>query len=511
MRPLLLAAWLGALAPAATVVRGQPAVATTTIAVGQSAETVTRGALLELTLPAATSLTAPFDPNEIAVDAHFVSPSGKTIGVPGFYFQDYDRVVTGETEQLTPKGTPVWKVRFAPTEEGRHTFTVTVKDRAGAQTSPEGAFVCEPAASHGYLRVSKSDPHYFEFDDGTPYLAIGHNVCWYKKGHGTTDYDRWFGRMAENEENYARLWMPEWAFGLETERLGEYRLDRAWQLDYVLRLAESKGIYVKLCLSAWRRFEAGKANPKSIDPWRHLTTTSLGSCDFDDALWHLPEMDWAQMHGYYFFNEAMKRDAKDMAYFIPHWQDKIRAFGKPAMFAEFGLSQHAKEWWPKDTGGVNLHTGIWPAIMSGGCGTAMLWWWDNQIDPMDQYWNFKPLAQFTRDVPWTKQGFMPDTPECSSGLKAFLLEGTDLRLLWIYNQAYTWWNVVNGAKIDPIKGGQLTLDRMGADKTRYVVEWWDTYKGGVIKTEEVQAAHGQVILTVPDLANDIAAKVRKRR
>ena len=64
---------------------------------------------------------------------------------------------------------------------------------------------------------------------------------------------------------------------------------------------------------------------KSIDPNNHMTTTSLGSCDFDDALWHLPEMDWAQMHGYYFFGEAMKRDAKDMGYFVPLWLNKDKS------------------------------------------------------------------------------------------------------------------------------------------------------------------------------------------
>ena len=64
--------------------------------------------------------------------------------------------------------------------------------------------------------------------------------------------------MAENDENYARLWMPDWAFGLETEKIGTYNMDRAWQLDYVLSLAEHKGIYIKLCLSAWRRFEEGE-------------------------------------------------------------------------------------------------------------------------------------------------------------------------------------------------------------------------------------------------------------
>ena len=552
--------------------------------IAKSAEQVERFSLLELTFKAnATTAEAAFDPGQVAVDAIFVSPSGKTIAVAGFYYQDYTREVNGLSEKLTPKGEPVWKVRFAPAEVGSYTYKVTVKDKSGTKTSSKGTFVCVSSVNHGYLRVSKSDPHYFEFQDTTPYLAIGQNVCWYQKGHGTPDYDKWFGRMAENGENYARLWMPDNSFGLETEKIGSYNMDRAWQLDYVLSLAERKGIYIKLCLSAWRRFEEGKKNPywkeyggpceteldfftkdepkrhfrdrlryivarwgyspnimawelwnefntvkaynnnskelvewtaemaryiKSIDPNNHMTTTSLGSCDFDDSLWHLPEMDWAQMHGYYFFSEAMRRDAKDMGYFVPLWLNKIRSFGKPAMFAEFGISDKQLDVFKLDTTGVSLHTGIWSAVMSGGCGTAMLWYWDSQVDPWNLYHHFKPLAEFTHDVPWTTSGFMPEEPVCSDGLKSYMLEGPSLRLLWIYNTEYTWWNVIHGKKINPVKGGQVTVDRMGQNSV-CVVEWWDTYKGNVIRTENIQSVNGQIILNVPVLENDIAAKITK--
>jgi hypothetical protein len=551
--------------------------------VHQSAAQVRRCELLELTVALEGHYENPFDPAQIALDGHFISPSGQEIVVPGFLYQDYDRQVDGLTETLTPKGGPVWKVRFAPVEEGGYVYRVIAKDRSGTKTSAAGAFECIPSSSHGYLRVSKVDPHYFEFEDGAPYLAIGHNACWYRQGNGTPEYDRWFGEMAKNGENHARLWMPEWAFGLEHGRLGHYRLDRAWQLDYVLRLAEQKGIYIKLCVSAWRNFKKGKvvydkanggpcASPpefftreapkrlfknrlryivarwghsphimawelwnefntvagykenhrayldwtvemarylNSIDYWKHMTVQSLGSCNFDDALWHLPEMDWAQMHGYYYFNEAMRRDAKDMAYFIPLWQDKIRAFGKPALFAEFGISKHGKELREKDTEGVNLHNGIWSAIVTGGAGTAMLWWWDNQIHPMNQYWHFKPLAQFTADVPWTTQGFMPDVPAASDGLRCYALEGLSLRLLWIQNRKHTWWNVVHGKPVEPVKGGRVTLDRAGRDVS-YTVEWWDTYEGGIVKKERVTPVNGQIVLTVPDLEKDIAAKVIRK-
>ena len=553
--------------------------------IAKSSEEVERYSLLELTFKANVTAKAAFDPDQIEVDAILVAPSGKIITMPGFYYQDYTREVNGLSEKLTPKDGPVWKVRFAPAEEGSYTYTVTVKDKSGTKTSPKGGFICSPSSNHGNLRVSKSDPHYFEFEDKTPYFAIGQNVCWYQNGNGTPEYDKWFGRMAENNENYARLWMSQSSFGLETLKIGSYNMDQAWQLDYVLHLAEHKGIYIKLCLSAWRKFESGTENPywavyggpceteldfitkdeprrlfrnrlryivarwgyspnimgwelwnefntikgyakntteflkwtaemaryiKSIDPYNHMTTTSLGSCNIDEDLWRLPEMDWAQMHGYYFFSDAMERDAKDMGYFIPLWLNKIRTFNKPAMFAEFGISkENAPEMFVKDTSGVSLHTGIWSAIMAGGGGTAMLWWWNNQVDPLNWYHHYKSVAEFTRDVPWTTSGFIPDTLVCSKGLKCYMLEGTNLRLLWMYNTDYTWWNVANGTVINPVVGGQVAVDRMGQNSV-YTVEWWDTYKGNIIKTENIQSTDGQIILNVPPLTNDIATKITRK-
>ncbi len=103
---------------------------------------------------------------------------------------------------------------------------------------------------HGFLRTSPIDSRYLRFDDGTSYVAIGENTGWYD-GRGAAAYDEWFAKLAASGANYARIWMPSWAFGLEwDDALGDYstRLGRAWQLDQVLDAAERHGIYVMLCL-----------------------------------------------------------------------------------------------------------------------------------------------------------------------------------------------------------------------------------------------------------------------
>jgi len=144
--------------------------------------------------------------------------------------------------RLEATGQPRYAVRFMPRELGRHRFELLQRGKV----VEAGEFECVASTLPPPLRISADRAH-FEHEDGTPYLAIGENVCWYGKG-GIKDYDRWLGRLAKAGANYCRIWMPPWAFAIEWEKLGAYRLDRAWELDYVLSLAQRLGISVMLCL-----------------------------------------------------------------------------------------------------------------------------------------------------------------------------------------------------------------------------------------------------------------------
>lgn len=91
----------------------------------------------------------------------------------------------------------------------------------------------------------------FETSDGHPLRLIGENVDWITTGLGTYQYDSWFPHMAAAGENYARLMMTPWSFGMETttNTLTNYPLGPAWQLDYVVQQAEQLGLYFLLCLN----------------------------------------------------------------------------------------------------------------------------------------------------------------------------------------------------------------------------------------------------------------------
>ena len=223
-------------------------------------------------VPAATNR---FDPDLIRLDATFTAPSGRVMVVPGFWFQNYVRSLSGGSEQLSPSGVASWRIRFTPQETGNYSLALAiVTNGAAAGPTVVANFTVlntNPPMRTGYVQVAPGQ-QYFRTGDGQPLRLIGANVCW-PGGRGTYDYDNWFPAMQSAGENFARLWMCPWAFGIECEpgTLRNYRLDRAWQLDYVVQLAEQRDIYLLLCLDYhgmfqtvpdyWGGNDAWKSNP----------------------------------------------------------------------------------------------------------------------------------------------------------------------------------------------------------------------------------------------------------
>lgn len=168
----------------------------------------------ELNIALRASYTNPFDPKQVDLHATFTSPTGKSSTVPGFYSQNFDSQLDGKKEVLNANGQPAWKVRFSPTETGQWVYVVEVATPAGSVRSTKANLQVVNSTNPGYLRVSQRDPAYFEFSNGAPYFAIGQNVAWYGSG-GTHDYERWFKAMAGSGANFARVWMADWAMGIE--------------------------------------------------------------------------------------------------------------------------------------------------------------------------------------------------------------------------------------------------------------------------------------------------------
>ncbi|HKW31139.1 MAG TPA: DUF5060 domain-containing protein, partial [Verrucomicrobiae bacterium] len=200
-------------------------------------------------VPAATN---PFDPDVIRLDATFTLPSGKTMTVPAFWYQGYQRGLSGGYEYLIAVGPPQWRLRFTPPESGAYSVSLAIQTNNQPCGSPLVTdFAVPPGvppADSGYVQVA-TNQQYFQTSDGQALRLIGMNCGW-PGGRGTYDYDDWFPAMQAAGMNFGRILTTPWSFGLETDSdsLNHYRLDRAWQLDYVFQQAEQHNLRLVLCI-----------------------------------------------------------------------------------------------------------------------------------------------------------------------------------------------------------------------------------------------------------------------
>jgi hypothetical protein len=152
--------------------------------------------------------------------------------------------------KLTPRGEPGWRVRFTPAETGAYSVLLAARDRTGRSVSRPVRFDVAPSRQHGFVRVSKQDPHYFVFDDGTPFVPVGHDVPL-----GLPDVRECYPKMRAHGENATYFILCPYDLSFEWDKLGFYDLDRAARIDRVFDAARDNGIYLKLSFDvhdAWR-------------------------------------------------------------------------------------------------------------------------------------------------------------------------------------------------------------------------------------------------------------------
>jgi len=239
----------------------------------------------ELTFNLARTYSNPFDPDEVNVSGRFTCPDGSSVTVPGFFYQGYLRRMEQGAENLVPMGQSQWKIRFAPQQPGTYRYQVEVNDGERVQ-SELGTFQCTPSTNHGFVRLSRTDPDYFEFDDGTFYFPIGHNIASVQDvragvmgvslspAEGTFAYDRFLSKMGANGENFGRVWMTPWSFSIEWTKaydihyqgLGRYNLYNAWRLDHVVETARSNGVYLMLLFTSHGEVGDSESHFYGADP-----------------------------------------------------------------------------------------------------------------------------------------------------------------------------------------------------------------------------------------------------
>ncbi len=138
----------------------------------------------------------------VSVDAHFTPDNWETVYIqPAFFYQEFEAAEKSGRTWLYPTDHTTWKVRFTPTEAGQWQVKLTALDASGRFETTPIPFTVMPRAAKGFLRVSQSDPRYFEFSDGTYFPALGYNL----QQPPTANE---MAQLSENGLQLLRVWLP---------------------------------------------------------------------------------------------------------------------------------------------------------------------------------------------------------------------------------------------------------------------------------------------------------------
>jgi len=245
------------------------------------------------------------------------------------------------------------------------------------------------------------------------------------------------------------------------------------------------------------------AHVRTWDAHGHLLTNSLATDRIWDGMNRMKWLDLAQHHVY--LNE-WDRDSAGKAL---DSLSLISGYKKPYLLGEFGGAAAGVYGATKnvvnerDKGGVHLHNAIWAGALSGSCATPLMWWWDEYVRPNKLYYHYAALSKFLRRTPWLDRTLRPEDAS-TLDVRVRVLRGDTWARVWAQNRSYTWEAGGATERIRPVTPGAIRIAKLRPG--RYRVEWWDPIKGCVTRTEE-RDVKGELVLRIPALKTDVAAKV----
>jgi hypothetical protein len=143
----------------------------------------------------------------VTVEGVFTSPSGQTLVQPAFYAVDAGRTGSSGLGHYELTTNSYWAVRFSPREKGAYQVSLRARDASGFQEVQAGSFEAGSPTKPGFVRVSKADSRYFEFENGEIFWpngpADGPDYVSYKDT-GLNMHRQWMAGLGAYSSNFAR-------------------------------------------------------------------------------------------------------------------------------------------------------------------------------------------------------------------------------------------------------------------------------------------------------------------
>lgn len=248
---------------------------------------------------------------------------------------------------------------------------------------------------------------------------------------------------------------------------------------------------------AWHR-DMGR-QLRSIDPYKHLITSSFTGGSERPDLFALPEMDFSQYHSY---NE--KHPVQMMASKTAKFFEKYK---KPFYVSEYGTDW--KGWKPDtDPHFRALHQAIWSGVFSGAAGTGMTWWWES-IHANNLYRHWSALSAYLEGSGIARGDLQPaQFGEVGGAVRAYGMASKKHALVWLLDQGCDWPEGAMTAEPPALTGAKVTLK--GLEDGPWSLEWWNTLTGKCVQRQEAKVTVGTLQLEPPAFQVDIAARLSKR-
>lgn len=260
----------------------------------------------ETAVELSTDYNNPYDYDEISIHAEFISPSGVSTEVYGFYMDGYEvDTITGSLSPLESG----FAVRFCPNELGDWNYTTYKTDSIGTTAIASSTFQCVASTNpHNKGFIRKNSSNYLNYDDGEQYIMVGENMAW-QISNTVTNYKAWLSHLSNSGGNWIRLWHAHWGLGLEWKNgtsgyngLRDYKQTNSAYLDWLYEYCADNGVYVMLALHHHGQV-SNNVNPN----WNNspYNTANGGPCD---NTWD------------FFTNEEAKNHTKNrLRYIVARW------------------------------------------------------------------------------------------------------------------------------------------------------------------------------------------------
>jgi hypothetical protein len=120
------------------------------------------------------------------------------------------------------------------------------------------AVALNTTAQNTYIGVSKTNPSYFSYADGTTYIPVGINMI-NPSGKNEKDpeaafaeIEEWMKNLSANGGNYIRVWLSQSFWDIEDEKAGQYNEQKARRIDRFIAMARKYHLHIKLTLEHFR-------------------------------------------------------------------------------------------------------------------------------------------------------------------------------------------------------------------------------------------------------------------